>query len=76
MSRQITSGSGFLRELKPRRERITVQSRKTRVTSVWNPTEFYRIVALPKGMKFNAEHYISLIYVIHSPRGEGARWGL
>jgi hypothetical protein len=27
------------------------------VTIVWNPTGFYQIVALPKGMKFNAEYY-------------------
>jgi transposase len=31
------------------------------VTIVWNPTEFYRIVAFPKGMKFNADYYISHI---------------
>jgi hypothetical protein len=43
----------------PERERITVQSRKIIATIVWNPTGFYRIVALPKGMKFNADYYIS-----------------
>jgi hypothetical protein len=31
------------------------------VTIVWNPTGFDRIVALPKGMKFNADYYISHI---------------
>jgi hypothetical protein len=33
------------------------------VTIVWNPTGFYRIVALPKGMKFNPDYsyYISHI---------------
>jgi hypothetical protein len=40
----------------PERERITVQSRKMNVTIVWNPAEFYRIVALSKGMKFNADY--------------------
>jgi hypothetical protein len=30
-------------------------------TIIWNPTEFYRIVALPKGMKFNGDYYISHI---------------
>jgi hypothetical protein len=45
----------------PERERITVQSRRIMVTIVWNPTGFYRIVALPKGMKFNADYYMSHI---------------
>jgi histone-lysine N-methyltransferase SETMAR len=45
----------------PERERITVQSRKMKVTIVWNPTRFYRIVALHKGIKFNADYYISHI---------------
>jgi histone-lysine N-methyltransferase SETMAR len=31
------------------------------VTIVWNPTRFYRIVAPPKGIKFNADYYISHI---------------
>jgi histone-lysine N-methyltransferase SETMAR len=31
------------------------------VTIVWNPTEFCRFVAFPKGMKFNANYYISHI---------------
>jgi hypothetical protein len=31
------------------------------LTIVWNPTGFYRIVALPKGVKFNADYYISQI---------------
>jgi hypothetical protein len=31
------------------------------VATVWNLTGFYRIVALPKGMKFNADYYISHI---------------
>jgi hypothetical protein len=43
----------------PERERITVQSRKMMVTIVWNHTGFCRIVALPKGMKFNADDFIS-----------------
>jgi hypothetical protein len=43
------------------RERMTVQSRKIMVTIVWNPTGSYRIVALPKGMKFNVDCYISQI---------------
>jgi hypothetical protein len=30
-------------------------------TIVWNPTGFYRIVAIPKGMKFNADYEISHI---------------
>jgi hypothetical protein len=45
----------------PERERITVQSRKMIVTIVWNHTGFHRIVALPKGMKFNADYHISHI---------------
>jgi hypothetical protein len=40
------------------RERITVQSRKMMETIVWNPTGFFRIVALPKEMKFHADYYI------------------
>jgi hypothetical protein len=40
-----------------KREQITVQSSKTMVTIVWNSTGFYQIVALPKGMKFNAEYH-------------------
>jgi hypothetical protein len=55
------SGSGFLRELKPQRERITVQLRKMMMTIVWNHTGPDRIVALPKGMKFNPDDYISYI---------------
>jgi hypothetical protein len=43
----------------PEWERITVQSRQMMVTIVSNPTGSYRIVALPKGMKFNADYYIS-----------------
>jgi hypothetical protein len=43
----------------PERERITVQSRKMMVTIVWNPKVFYRITAFPKGMKFNADDFIS-----------------
>jgi hypothetical protein len=43
----------------PERERITVQSRKIMVIIVWNPAGFYRIVGLPKGMKFNPDYYIS-----------------
>jgi transposase len=43
----------------PERERITVQVRKMVVTIVWNPTRFSRIIALPKGMKFNADYCIS-----------------
>jgi hypothetical protein len=31
------------------------------VIIVWNPPEFYRIVAPPKGMKFNADYYITHI---------------
>jgi hypothetical protein len=31
------------------------------VTIVWNPPGFYRIVAFPKGMKFNADCYVSHI---------------
>jgi lipopolysaccharide export system protein LptC len=46
----------------PEKERITVQSRKMMVTIVWNPTGFCRIVALPKEIKFNADHYISHIF--------------
>jgi histone-lysine N-methyltransferase SETMAR len=45
----------------PEMEWITVQSRKKMMTFVWNPTGFYRIVALPKGMKFNVDHYISYV---------------
>jgi hypothetical protein len=29
------------------------------VAIVWNPTRFDRIVALPKGMEFNVDYYIS-----------------
>jgi histone-lysine N-methyltransferase SETMAR len=45
----------------PERERISFQSRKMMVTIIWNPTRLCRIVALPKGMKFNADYYISHI---------------
>jgi histone-lysine N-methyltransferase SETMAR len=45
----------------PEMEWITVQSRKMMMTIVWNPAGFYRIVALPKGMKFSADYYISHI---------------
>jgi hypothetical protein len=31
------------------------------VAIVWDPTRFYQIVTLPKGMKCNAEDYISHI---------------
>jgi hypothetical protein len=44
-----------------KRERITVQSRKKVMAIAWNPTGFYRIVALSKGMKFNADYYIAQI---------------
>jgi hypothetical protein len=46
----------------PERERVTIYSRKVMVTIVWNPTELYRIVALPKGTKFNTDYYISHIF--------------
>jgi hypothetical protein len=59
----------------PEKSRITVQSRKMIAAIVWNPTEFYRIVALPKGMKYNADYCISLIYLIHSASGKEARSG-
>jgi hypothetical protein len=42
-------------------ERITVQLGKMMMTIVWNPTGFYRIVALPKGMKFNTDYSSSHI---------------
>jgi hypothetical protein len=42
-------------------EWITVWSRKTMVTIVWSSTGFYRIVALPKGVEFKADYYISHI---------------
>jgi hypothetical protein len=58
ISGQITSGSRFLRELKNRSESSSSRE-KMIMTIVWNPTGFYRIVALPKGMKFNADYYIS-----------------
>jgi hypothetical protein len=48
ISRQITSRSGFLKELKPRRGRITVLSRKRVVTIVWNPPGFYRLSQFPR----------------------------
>jgi hypothetical protein len=54
----------------PKRERITVQSRKMMVMIVWNPTGFCRIVALPEGMKFDADYYISHIC---NPLGEWRR---
>jgi hypothetical protein len=54
----------------PERERITIQSRKMMVTIVWNPRGFYRIVALPKGMKFNVDYYI---YHILHPLAEWRR---
>jgi hypothetical protein len=38
------------------RERIIVQSRKMTLTIVWNHTGFYRILALPKGMVFDADY--------------------
>jgi hypothetical protein len=43
----------------PERKRITVQSREMMVTIVWNLTGFCRIIPLPKGMKFNADYYVS-----------------
>jgi histone-lysine N-methyltransferase SETMAR len=45
----------------PDRERHTIQSKKIMVTIIWNPSGFYRICALPKGAKFNADYYISEI---------------
>jgi hypothetical protein len=45
----------------PESERTTVQSRKTIVTIIWNLTVFYRIVALPKGMKFSTYYDIARI---------------
>jgi hypothetical protein len=45
----------------PEKKQVIVQSRRMMVTIVWNPTRFCRIVALPKGMKFNADHYIPQI---------------
>jgi hypothetical protein len=45
----------------PERERITIHSRKMMVTIFWNSTGFYRIGALLKGMKFNADYYSSHI---------------
>jgi hypothetical protein len=42
----------------PKREGIIIQSRKIMVTIVWDPTGFYRIVALHKGMKFDAAYAI------------------
>jgi hypothetical protein len=42
-------GSWFTEATKaPKRERITVQSRKMIVTIVWNPTWFHRIVTLDR----------------------------
>jgi histone-lysine N-methyltransferase SETMAR len=49
----------------PERERIIIQSRKMMVTIDWNPTGFYRIVALPKGTKLNPDYYIS--HIFHPP---------
>jgi transposase len=46
----------------PARERITAQSRKMTVIIVCNPTGFCRIAALPKGIKVNADYYISHIF--------------
>jgi hypothetical protein len=48
----------------PERERITVESRKMMMTIVWNPPGFYRTVALPEGMKFNANYYHYYYYYI------------
>jgi hypothetical protein len=45
----------------PEREPITIQSRKMMATIAWNPTGFDRIVALPKGMNFSPDYYISHI---------------
>jgi hypothetical protein len=59
--RQIASRSSFLRELKSRRGADQRSIEKMMVTIVSNPTGFYRIIALPKGMKFNADYYISHI---------------
>jgi hypothetical protein len=46
------------------------------VTIVWNPTGFYRIVALPKGMKFDADYYISHIFdlLAESRRSQVGVW--
>jgi hypothetical protein len=43
----------------PEGERLTIQSKKVVVTTVWNVTIFTRIAALRKGGKFNADDYIS-----------------
>jgi hypothetical protein len=43
----------------PERERHTFQSGKLMLMIVWNPTGFYVINVLSKGIKFNADHYIA-----------------
>jgi hypothetical protein len=40
------------------RERHTVQSPKFMLTVVRNPTGFHVLKSLPKGRKFNAQHYL------------------
>jgi hypothetical protein len=45
----------------PERQRLTIQSKKLMITVVWTPLGFARIAALPKGVKFNSDYYISEI---------------
>jgi hypothetical protein len=45
----------------PERERRTIQSKKVMLTIVWNPSGCHLINVLPKGFKFNASFYVTLI---------------
>jgi hypothetical protein len=50
-------------EIVPDRERHTIQSPTFMTTSVWNPSGFHVVKALPKWSKFNADSYINNILV-------------
>jgi hypothetical protein len=45
------------------KERHAVHSEKSMSTIVWNPSGFHLITVLSKGIKFNANHYITDILV-------------
>jgi hypothetical protein len=47
----------------PEREQHTVQSGKLMLTIVWHPTGFQVISILSNGIKFNADHYITDVFI-------------
>jgi hypothetical protein len=48
----------------PERERHRVQLEKLMLTVVWNPNCFHIINVLLKGIKFNADHYITDVFIL------------